>query len=157
MCIVVDINALALVFSPESKKHAEFSPVRKWVEEGRGFVVYGGTSYKAELAETYRYLRLIRQMRDGGQAVSIRDSVVDALEEDVRQKTQGTQCNDQHIIGLLGAARCSLLCSGDSRSFKFVKDRRLYPKGMPRVRVYSSSRNANLLVTMAKGSLTNVE
>jgi hypothetical protein len=157
MCIVIDINTLASVFSTESEKHAEFSLVKKWVEEGRGFVVYGGSRYKAELAKTFRYLRLIRQMRDGGQAISIRDTAVDAFEEEVRKKTQGTPCDDQHIIGLLGAARCLLLCSGDSRSFKFVKNRRLYPKDMPRVRVYSSSRNSNLLVTTAKSSLTNVE
>jgi hypothetical protein len=157
MCIVIDINTLASVFSIESEKHAKFSPVKKWIEEGRGFVVYGGSKYKAELAKTFRYLRLIRQMRDGGQAIAIRDAAVDAFEEDVREKTQGTPCNDQHVIALLGAARCLLLCSGDSRSFKFVKDRRLYPRGMPRVRVYSSSRNANLLVTTTKSSLTNVE
>jgi hypothetical protein len=88
MCVVIDINTLASVFSTESEKHAEFSPVKKWVEEGRGFIVYGGSKYKAELAKTFRYLRLIRQMRDGGQAISIRDTAVDAFEEEVRKKTR---------------------------------------------------------------------
>jgi hypothetical protein len=157
MCIVVDINTLALVFNHESKEHAEFSPVKKWIEEGRGFLVYGGTKYKNELKKTFRYLRFIRQMRDGGQAISICDSVVDKLEEEVRRNMQGAECDDQHIIALLGAARCSLFCSGDLRSFKFVKDRRLYPRGMHRVRVYSSSKNSDLLVTTSKSSLRNVE
>lgn len=65
MCIVVDINTLALVFSPESKKHAEFSPVKKWVEEGRGFVVYGGTSYKAELGGRLCIVRRWAAVRRG--------------------------------------------------------------------------------------------
>lgn len=87
----------------------------------------------------------------------LRDSVVDALEAEVQQKTQGTQCNDQHIIALLGAAHCSLLCSDDSKSFKFVRDRRLYPKGMPRVKVYRSAKHISLLVTTSRDSLTNAE
>jgi hypothetical protein len=96
-------------------------------------------------------------MQVAGKAVAIRDSEVDKREEYVRQKTQGTPCNDQHIIALLGASRCSLFCSGDSRSFKLVKSRSLYPKGMPTVKVYTSSRNAGaLLVTTSKTSLTNV-
>ena len=157
MCIVIDVNTLASVFNTNSESHVEFLPVKRWIEEGKGFVVYGGTKYKAELQKTFRYLRLIRQMRDGGQAVSIHDSAVDALEIEVQKKTQGTQCNDQHIIALLGAARCSLLCSGDKRSFKFVRNRQLYPHGMRRVKVYTSSQHIHLLVTTSRSSLTNVE
>jgi hypothetical protein len=62
MCIVIDVNTLASVFNPETEKHEEFSPVKRWIEGGKGFVIYGGTKYKAELQKTFRYLRLIRQM-----------------------------------------------------------------------------------------------
>src|SRR5712691_1082194 len=135
MCIVIDVNALASVFNEKSKNHVEFSPIKKWIDEGKGFVIYGGTKYKAELQKSFNYLRLIRQMKDGGQAISIRDSVVDTFEAEVQKKTQGTECDDQHIIALLGASRCSLLCSDDKRSFRFVRNRQLYPQGMRRVKV----------------------
>src|SRR5271157_5878292 len=157
MCVVIDINTLPPVFNPGCKLHNEFAPVKDWIAAGLGFVVFGGTNYKAELGRAFRYLRLIRQMRDGGQAVSIRDDAVDLLEESVKRKTRQTNCDDQHIIALLGASRCSLLCSGDRRSFKFVKDRKLYPKGMSRVSVYTSGRNKKLLIKMSKNSLKNVE
>jgi hypothetical protein len=145
MCIVIDINALAMVFNEDNARHSDFSFVKAWIDGRCGFVVYGGTKYKKELSVTVRFMRLLRLLRDAGQAVSIRDDAVDDIEEMVREKTNGTTCDDQHIIALLGASRCSLLCSADSRSFKFVKNRQLYPKGSPVVRIYTSARNKNLL------------
>lgn len=157
MCIVIDINALAMVFDEKNARHAEYTPIKQWIEEGNGFLIFGGTKYKAELAKTGRYMRLLRQMRDGGKAIAIKDSAVDALEEIVQQKTTGTQCDDQHIVALLGASRCKLLCSFDSRSFDFIKDFNLYPKGVPRVKIYTSARNKKLLKKSDPRKLTNVK
>lgn len=157
MCIVIDINCLVPVFVEACKKHKEFGAVKSWIEEGNGFLVYGGSRYRSELHRAFRFLRLIRQMRDGGKAFSIRDSVVDELEAIVKLKTQGTHCDDQHVIALLGAAKCTLLCSEDTRSFPFVKNRSLYPNGMPKVKIYSSKRNIDLLTKCDWRALTNVE
>lgn len=134
MCVVIDLNTLAPVFSEACDKHTEFGAVKRWIEDGKGFLVYGGSKYKAELRGAFRYLKLIRQMKDAGKAIPIRDAAVDQLEEQVRTKTKGADCDDQHVIALLGASKCGLLCSEDSRSFRFVKDRMLYPAGMPRVK-----------------------
>lgn len=138
-------------------RHADFTYVKKWIDGRCGFVVYGGTKYKAELAETTRYMRLLRLLRDAGQAISICDRAVDEIERSVRNKTNGTKCDDQHIIALLGASRCSLLCSTDSRSFVFVKDRSLYPKDAPTVKIYTSARNRRLLKKTDPRSLSNIE
>lgn len=156
MCIVVDINALPPVFSERCDKHSDFCHVKTWIEAGKGFLVFGGTSYKRELAKAFRYLRLVRIMKDGGRAVAIRDDVVDKLERVIVQKTAGKDCDDQHLIALLAASHCPLFCSIDSRSFKFVKDRGLYPRKMVRVKVYSSAKNADLLKPMARTMLKNV-
>lgn len=145
MCIVIDINALAMVFNENHADHVNFSSVKKWIDEGRGFVVFGGTKYKNELKLAIHYMRLIRLLKDAGKAISICDEAVDKIEIVVREKVKGNKCDDQHIIALLGAARCPLLCSVDARSFEFVKDRTLYPKGAPIVRIYSSNKNKKLL------------
>lgn len=157
MCIVIDINTLAMVFNTDNARHKDFCHVKTWIEERDGFVVYGGTKYKAELAETGRYMRLLRQLRDAGQAISIRDEAVDKIEIGVRRKTRGTDCDDQHVIALLGASRCLLLCSIDARSFEFVKDRNLYPKGTKAVKIYTSARNKRLLEKADPRTLTNTE
>ncbi len=150
MCIVVDINTLAPVFNEMCVRHEEFCPVKNWIDKGRGFLVFGGTRYKEELRRTYRYLRLVRQMKDSGQAVAIRDDLVDAAEVEVIEVTKGTDCDDQHIIALLGVSRCPLFCSNDSRSYKYIGDKSLYPKGMARVRIYSSKKNHTLLKQMRR-------
>lgn len=145
MCIVVDTNAFSPVFNEACARHSQFVHVKNWIDRGRGFLVFGGTTFKKELERTYHYLRLVRQMKDSGRAVAIRDESVDAEEERVRALTQGTDCNDQHIIGLLSASRCPLVCSEDVRAFRYFKDRTLYPDDMDRVRIYRSSRNRALL------------
>lgn len=145
MCIVVDINTLAPVFDESCNLHPDFVHVKNWIKSGQGYLVFGGTKFKEELKKSYRYLRLIRQMKDSGQALAVRDDVVDAEEARVKDQTEGTDCDDQHIIALLGASRCPLLCSADKRSYKHVRNRNLYPAGMPRVRIYSSGKNRSLL------------
>lgn len=157
MCIVIDINALAMVFDDNHADHANFSSVKKWIEARCGFVVFGGTKYKRELALAGRYMRLIRILKDAGKAISISDEAVDKIEIDVRKKVKGNKCDDQHIIALLGAARCTLLCSVDARSFQFVKDRTLYPKGAPIVRIYSSNINKKLLKRADPNKLSHVD
>lgn len=153
MCIVVDINTLPAVFSETCDNHPEFAPVKAWIEAGNGFLVFGGTKYKAELQRTFRYLRMIRQMQDAGLAVAVRDVEVDLTEREIIQRTEGTDCDDQHIIALLSTSRCSLLCSLDRRSYPFVRDRSLFPDGMQRVRIYSSRRNSRLLIRMSRDNL----
>lgn len=145
MCIVIDINTISMVFQVENERHSEFSDVKAWLDSKLGVVVYGGTKYKEELSKTVRHAKLLRQMRDGGRAVTIDDAAVDAQELLVKEKTQGTDCDDQHVIALLGTARCALLCSVDNRSFPFVQNKELYPKGAPRVKIYTSKRNKALL------------
>lgn len=156
MCVVIDTNTLASVFNEKCSKHAEFRPVLEWIQSGRGLLVYGGTRYKEELAKAFHYLKLVRQMRDAGQAVAICDKAVDTRETEVRRKTNGSQCDDQHMIALLGASRCTLFCSDDARADPYVKDRTLYPARMPRVRIYRSHQSNHLLRPMSKKMLTNL-
>lgn len=145
MTVVIDANAFAAVFDPENADHKEFSELKRWIESGGGFLVYGGAKYKREVAQGYRRQRLIRQLKDAGKAFEICDDVVDALQADIDVATRGTDCNDQHIIALLIASRCALLCSNDISSFGHVKNAALYPKRFPRVRVYTGRRNGSLI------------
>jgi hypothetical protein len=156
MAIVIDANVFPCVFNIESENHAEFAPIKLWIERGDGFLVYGGTTFKDELLQSYRRARFVRTLRDGGRAVEISSTAVDAIEAEVRVKVADTKCNDPHIIALLAAAKCALLCSHDKESFPFIKNRSLYPNGAPKVRIYTSLRNTRLLVKCARESITNV-
>lgn len=155
MCIVIDINTLVPVFNEKSSLHVEFIPLRAWLSKRHGFVVFGGTTYINELKKTYRHLRLFRQMKDSGMAISVMDDLVDAQESVVKKKTHGTDCDDPHIIALLGVSRCPLLCSHDARSFKYIRDKSLYPKGAPKVKIYTCKKNQKLLKPMKAAMIKN--
>ena len=157
MCIVIDINTLSKVFNESDNDHSSFCCVKEWINSNSGFLVFGGTKYKEELKKAIKYLKIIRLLKDGGRAISIKDDVVYKLALTIIQKTLNTDCDDPHIIALLGASRCSLLCSTDIRSFPFVKNKSLYPDNMPKVRIYSSARNKSLLKKSDPSSLSNVD
>lgn len=155
MAIVIDTNTFAMVFDQSNAKHMEFSPVKAWIERGMGFLLFGGTKYLKELSTSYRHMRLVRQLRDAGMAIEISTPVVDGMETTIIKATAGTICNDQHVMALLAAAHCSLVCSEDSKSFEFIKNRSLYPKGSPKVRIYSSAKNVRLLSRCCREEIRN--
>lgn len=155
MAIVIDVNVFQMVFDPSNVNHEDFAPVKAWIESREGFLLYGGTKYKQELLLSYRTAKLVRLLRDGGSAIEIRSEVVDAITEDVEKAVAGTKCNDPHIIGLLAAAHCNLLCSRDVESYPFIKSKKYYPKGAPKVRIYSARRNVDLLKRSDRTKIRN--
>jgi hypothetical protein len=156
MCIVIDTNTLAQVFNQNSKAHQDFEPVRHWVTEGEGHVVYGGTKYKKELLKAQRYLRLFRLLKDANRAFEIEKEMVDAECLRLKQATKGTNCNDQHIIAIFIVSGCRLFCSCDSQSDKYITDNSLYPKGHPRPSIYRSLNHKHLLKRRYIVKLRNV-
>lgn len=145
MSIVIDINALASVFNSDCDKHFNFKPVKSWLDSGRGIVLYGGTKYKDELKLAFRYLKLMRLMKDAGKARALDDAEVDAYEKNVITMVNNKACDDPHIIAILAVSRCNLLCSSDARSYVYIKNKKLYPKGMKEVKIYGSIKNKSLL------------
>jgi hypothetical protein len=145
MCIVIDANTLAPVFNENCQTHPNFKPVRDWITEGEGCLVYGGTKYKEELKRSWRYLRLVRQLKDANRAREIDEAEVDKKQVEICDLTCGTDCDDQHIISLLCVSGCMLLCSEDARAIPFLRDNRFFPTRRQRPRIYRSKRNANLL------------
>ena len=155
MTIVVDVNSFPSVFDPSNEHHADFLPVKDWIHRRDGFLIFGGTTFKNELSKSHHRSRLVRLLKDAGMAIEVRDEVVDRLEEVVKGLTQGSTCDDPHLIALLAAARCPLLCSQDKRSFPFIKDKSYFPKGSCKVRIYTGIRNASLLTPTKRSSIAN--
>jgi hypothetical protein len=155
MTIVVDVNSFPSVFDPSNEHHADFLPVKDWIHRRDGFLIFGGTTFKNELIKSHHRSRLVRLLKDAGMAIEVRDEVVDRLEEVVKGLTQGSTCDDPHLIALLAAARCPLLCSQDKRSFPFIKDKSYFPKGSCKVRIYTGIRNASLLTPTKRSSIAN--
>lgn len=155
MAIVIDANCLSSVFNDKNAEHAKFKPVKDFVCSGVGKVIYGGNTYKKELQRAGRHLKFVMELRKAGRAILVRDDVVDTLEGEISEKTQGKKCDDPHIVALLSASNCGLLCSNDQRSFPFIHDKSLYKRGNCDVKIYTSPRNKNILIKQ-KARLWNV-
>ncbi len=145
MCIVIDLNAFSAVFNEHDATHHEFEPVRAWIVDGPGFLVYGGKKYRNELHKMNRYLKIIKLLKDKRKVCEICQKTVDNKEEDIINKTHNTNCNDQHIIAIFAVSKCSLFCSKDSSADQFVKNQHLYPKKSKRPKIYRGLKNKKLL------------
>ena len=96
MCVVIDINTLAIIFDKENKKHGEFAPVKNWIDSKLGgTIIYGGNSYKKELQKTGKYLKILRLYREAGKVTLISDNIVDTHEGRIRATLgEHTTCDD---------------------------------------------------------------
>lgn len=141
MCIVIDTNVLASVFSKKSANHSEFEPIYNWIYEGRGSIVYGGTKY---LAELQKYRRLFTELRIIGKAKFVSSELVDEMESEITSDIQGEDFDDQHIVALLVISKCRLICSLDERAYPYFKHRKYFTK-RTQPKIYRRKSNANLL------------
>ena len=123
MCIILDINILSSVFSQAAMKHREFEPVLKWITEGHGRVVYGGTKYKKELGKT-PYLKIFSLLNIYNRAIPLNDEEVDKEQQYVESLENDPDFDDPHIIAMVRVSGCKLLCSNDTRSIRFIRDKK---------------------------------
>lgn len=145
MPIVIDINCLACVFDVNNQEHVQFSDILRWIQSGKGVFVFGGTEYQNELKKCPKYIPIILELLRSNKAVRILDSEVDSFIPLVRQLISATKCNDSHIIALVLASHCPLLCTNDIALMAAIKIPALYHQRGQRVRIYRSAKNRLLL------------
>ena len=143
MCIVIDTNTLASVFDSKSADHAEFKDVFDWIVDGKGKIVYGGTTYIRELSKT-KYLKLFTLYNKAGKAILVKDNV-DEETSSVSKMIQHPDFDDQHIVALLKVSGCKLICSGDKRAYPFFQHELFFSPASKRPKIYSGHRNKDLL------------
>lgn len=145
MCIIIDTNAFAAVFDASTSSHDEFAPVLRWIKDGKGKIVYGGTTYKNELRRATKYLRLMVQLKTAGKIIEICDEMVDRHEEDLAKQVPDPDFDDRHIAAIIKVSGCKLVCTQDARSHRFLKRSELYRPHRSRPKFYSGKANASLL------------
>jgi len=148
MCIIIDSNALAAVFKHTDKRHEEYRPVLKWIVADKGKMVYGGSKYKEELKKFgNHYRRLLVILRKAGKLHEVDDENVDSYHKIICEKSDNKKFNDHHIIAIICASGCKLLCSDDRKSFEFIRDKTLYVNSRRCPRIYNGRRDQRLLVS----------
>ena len=145
MCVIIDADVLSRVFSKANVEHHEFEPVLKWIMEGPGRVVYGGTKYREHLLNSPRYLALFTELSRLNKVCAQKTATVDLETEAVLALEADPDFDDPHIVAILRVSGCRLVCTDDKRSHKFLHDAKFYRDRAHRPSIYSSSANADLL------------
>ena len=146
MCFVLDTNSFHCVFDRRSRNHGDFAPLLDWLfGNARTALVIGGSRYRRELGRLARYHQILVELKRHRKVAEVRDDVVDAEEGRLTAEVSDRAFNDAHMVALLCASGCLLFASQDRRADRFVKMRRLYPKGQQRPSIYRSRAHRRLL------------
>jgi hypothetical protein len=125
--------------------HDEFSPVKQWIIQGNGRIVYGGSKYRAELQKMGRYMKLFLELKKAGKVSEIKDEIVDRWEQSLLQQGPKGGFNDQHIVAIFIVSHCRLFCSHDEQAYRHIKNKSLYPVGHKIPKIYRCREHRNLL------------
>lgn len=143
MCIVIDVNVMPSVFDKQNVYHEDFLPVLNWIYKGKGVVIYGGSKYLKEIPG--KYLPILLQLNKARKAKYIPSAKVDSATQKVSQLISHKDFDDQHIVGLLKASGCKLICSLDARAYPYFRHNLFFTPARNKPKIYSSNRNAQLL------------
>lgn len=121
MCLVIDANCFGLVFEPSTKGHDKFVPVLKWITEGRGRMIYGGTKYNTELGRATRILGIVKELSTQRRTVQLKNTTVDPIALALKVKFPEPEFDDEHIVALIIASHCCVVCTNDKTAMFYLK------------------------------------
>lgn len=152
MCLIVDANAVAAVLDEKNADHVEFRPVNQWLFFGKGKFVYGGKKLRQELSKLARYRSVLVELQRKGKTVLLDDGPIDARQEKITDelKRRGIaegdrRFNDAHLVAVVAVSGVRVVCTKDASSFRFLRDASFYDRSTDRPKLYTRSRNADLL------------
>jgi hypothetical protein len=94
--------------------------MKDWIYEGNGRMIYGGTKYNQELV-AWKMLGLVKELDTRRETVHIANAAVDAIATSLKNKITETKFNDEHIVALVIASRCRVVCTNDKSAISYLK------------------------------------
>lgn len=146
MCIILDTNCFGDIFKSNSPRYSEYKPVLEWILTGKGKFIIGGTKYLEELKKHSAARRFMVNLRKfTNKLVLLEQNKVDQEQKRIEGLLQDPDFDDPHLPAMVIVSRCRLICSRDSRSVKYVTNRKLYPKDIKVPKYYTGAHNKGLL------------
>lgn len=139
MCVVIDANVISSIFKSGNNKHEKFIPLLKWIILGKAKIVLGGKLYTEEIVEKQNtLLPFIKELKNFNKIHFFSNEVVSNVESQIKEIEKDADFDDPHIIALLIVSRATVLCSDDSRMFKYVHKIREYDKLAHPPKIYTT-------------------
>lgn len=155
MCIVIDMDVLSFIFNKDSSQHSDFKYVKYWIEKGKGFIVYGGTTYNNQLKQATKYLGIILELSKKGKTRKINKDLVDQNQREVDAIIRDPRCDDSHLIAIFRVSKCKLLCSNDRKSDTYIKNPSYYLVNQRPPKIYRNRQHRHLLCSANIVSIRN--
>jgi hypothetical protein len=135
-----------MVFDGKNKKHSKFIPVLNWIN-GKGRMVYGGTKYNDELGKAAKYLPYVVELSKRRRTVQIPNATVDPIAADLKAQCPEPEFDDEHIVALVIASRCCVVCTDDSVAIDYLKRSDLFNPydGVSRPKIYRGHKSHKTL------------
>ena len=159
MCLVIDTCCIPPVFDRNNQNHPTFAPILEWITRGNGRMIYGGTKYNEELGRAARYLRFVGELNRKGRTIQMPKQDVDAIAEKLKERIRHPAFNDEHLVALVIASRCCVVCTNDTTAIMYLRRPDLYTADKvrrPKIYRYRSHRNmccdANLAPICRRGN-----
>lgn len=142
MCLVIDTDCLSRVFDKTNRQHKGFAPVLDWISTGRGRMIYGGTKYNDELRRAAKFVPVVAELERKGRTVHMEDARVDGLAAAAKAAVPDAEFNDEHLVALVIASRCCVVCTKDNAAMAYLKRPELFRhEGVSRPKIYNGHRS----------------
>ena len=140
MCVILDTNRFSDALSTPPK--ADYVPLVRWLLEGSGFAVFGGSKYAEEIRKHAQAQRFFAALVRAGRARRIPMADVDR-EAASLEASDVCVSDDHHLLALARSAGARVICTEDTDLMQDVKNPALLNK--PRGRVYRRAGHTELL------------
>jgi hypothetical protein len=143
MCLVIDANCFALVFNKSIDEHKKFIPVLNWITEGKGRMIYGGTKYNTELRTARWMLGIVSELSKKRRMIQVPDATVDPIATALKVKFPEAEFDDEHIVALVIASRCCVVCTKDNPAISYLKRLDVFSDyaGVERPKIYKGHKS----------------
>ena len=137
--MIIDANVIPCVFSSKNLNHDKFRPVLKWLLYGKVKLILGGKLYTKEIIEKQKsYVPLLLELGKCNKIHFIDNTLVKLKADDVKKQESDNDFDDHHIIALSILSKAKVICSDDSRSFRFIKKMKEYDNECIVPKIYTS-------------------
>lgn len=134
--LIIDANIIAALFFKDNQRFSDFEELREFILSRRGFLAFGGTKYKSEIAKISRAVQILKSLERRGQIRFHNDAEVDREEQRILQLVPIADCDDHHLIALVCVSKARVVATDDRRADPHLKNRRLYPAGVRKPAIY---------------------
>lgn len=143
MCLVIDTNCFTLVFDRSIKEHEKFAPVLTWITKGKGRMIYGGTKYNTELTTARWMLGIVTELSRKRRTIQIPNATIDPIATALKVKFPETAFDDEHIVALVIASRCCVVCTKDNPAISYLKRLDVFSgyAGVERPKIYKGHKS----------------